>query len=116
MSGISYEDSLERYRSLVAEFSGIEVKGKANPYTSMNGNMFSFLDKSGALCLRYSKADRSAFVDEHKSAPVEQYGAIMKEYVKVPEHIAAVPTALRACFEKCVTYAESLPAKATNRR
>ena len=115
MSGVIYEDALKRYRSLVAGFSGIEVKGKANPYTSMNGNMFSFLDKSGAICLRYSEADRSAFVDEHKSAPVEQYGAVMKEYVELPKHIAVDPTALSACFEKCITYAMSLPAKATTR-
>jgi|LGVF01.2.fsa_nt_gb hypothetical protein len=49
-------------------------------------------------------------------APIKHYGVIMKEYVKVQEHIAADPTALRACFEKCITNAELQPAKAARRR
>ncbi len=115
MAAVGYEDALARYRLVVSNFPGVEVKGKANPYTSLNGNMFSFLDKSGSLCLRYPKADRVAFLEEHKLPPVTQYGAIMKEYVSVPAHIAADPTALNACFETCVTYAKSLPVKATKR-
>ena len=45
----SYADALTRYRILMSQLDGTEVKGKANPYTSMNGNMFSFLDKAGVL-------------------------------------------------------------------
>ena len=107
---------LKRYREVFEKIPGIEVKKKANPDTSMNGNMFSFLDKSGALCLRFSKADRSAVMDKHQLEPAEQHGAIMKEYVGVLEHIAVDPNALRTCFEKFVAYALSLPAKATKRR
>lgn len=33
------------YEKMVASQPGVEGKGKANPYTSMNGNMDSFITK-----------------------------------------------------------------------
>ncbi|MCR9238000.1 MAG: hypothetical protein NXI17_15135 [Alphaproteobacteria bacterium] len=116
MSDTDYAAALARYRAMMDAFPDIVVKGKANPYTSMNGNMFSFLDKTGMLCLRLSKAERTDFVEAYGTAPVEQYGAIMKEYVAVPEDLASDPSALQGWFEKSTAYAATLPAKATKRR
>ena len=115
MPKTSYAVALERYRSLVTEFPDLQVKGKANPYTSMNGNMFSFLDKEGRLCLRLSKTDQAAFNDKFGTGPVEQYGAIMRGYVEVPAALAADTSALRGWFEKCLENAHSLPAKPTKK-
>lgn len=111
MTTNDYKQALERYRAIVDASGHDAVKGKANPYTSIKGNMFSFLDESGTLCLRLSKADREAFVRHYRTDPVVQYGAVMKEYVTVPECLAEDRDAVQACFEKCLSYAASLPAK-----
>ena len=42
-------ERLELYEKLVARLPDVERKGAAMPYTSWNGNMFSFLDKEGKL-------------------------------------------------------------------
>lgn len=112
----AYADALARYQSLVADATGDKVKGKANPYTSMNGNMFSFLDKTGTLCLRLSGEDRNAFVAAFSTGLVVQYGAVMKEYVAVPSELAADLSALEDWFSKCLTCAQSLPAKPTRKK
>ncbi len=103
--------NLEAYRSLVVRFFDDKVKGKANPYTSMNGNMYSFLDKTGVVCLRIPKDRRAAFMEQFGTGPVEQYGAIMKEYVALPGSLLADPEALKDVFSDCLAYARSLPKK-----
>ena len=115
-SKTAYADALERYRELVADATNEKVKGKANPYTSMNGNMFSFLDKAGTLCIRLSDEDRAAFGADFESGPVVQYGAVMKEYVSVPPQVLADPDALKGWFAKCLAYAQTLPARATTKK
>ncbi len=49
---------LKIYTALVDEYDNIQVKGKKTAYTAMNGNMFSFLDAAGLLCIRLSKEDK----------------------------------------------------------
>lgn len=112
---MTYEDALENYKSLAESELGEKVKGKANPYTSMNGNMFSFLDKEGTLCLRLSKDDVSAFMAEHDIPPVEQYGAVMEDYVSIPHPVLDDQKRLKEVFSKCLDNAKSLPAKPTKK-
>ena len=40
-------DKLALYDKLIETNTMIERKGKTTPYTSLNGHMFSFLDKTG---------------------------------------------------------------------
>ena len=47
------QDRLDLYESLVARFPDIKRKGAKNPYTSVNGHMFSFLSQNGVLALRF---------------------------------------------------------------
>ncbi len=108
------EDRLGCYRKLAALF-GLTVKGKANPYTAINGNMFTFLDKSGVLCLRLPKAEREVFMQAHGTGPVEQYGTVMKEYVSVPEAMLSDEALLRVSFAQSLDYARSLKPKPTKR-
>lgn len=115
-SQTAYSGALERYRKLVADATGEKVRGKANPYTSMNGNMFSFLDKAGTLCLRLSDEDRAAFFTTFEVGPVVQYGAVMKEYVSMPPQVVADPVALQGWFSRCLAYARTLPAKPTRKK
>ncbi len=111
----SYADRLGAYEALVATQPGVERKGKKNPYTSMNGNMFSFLAQDGTICLRLSKEDRDTFVATYKTEPVEQYGAVMQEYVAVPDSLMSDLARLAGLFEKSVGYAKSLKPKPTKR-
>lgn len=110
-----YESQLAVYEAMVAAQPGIERKGKKMPYTSMNGNMFSFLDPDGAICARLPIAEVAAFQAEHGTEPVVQYGAVMKEYVAVPDAIVADAAARDALFARSVAYAETLKPKPTKR-
>ncbi len=66
---------------------GEDHKGAANPYSSLNGNMFSFLGKEGELALRLGKPEREEFVATYESHLAVSYETIMKEYVAVPDHM-----------------------------
>ena len=115
MSDTDYQDALERYRKVVAEFPGLKVKGKANPYTSMNGNMFSFVSPEGDFALRFQKADREAFLDRFPDAVVVQYDTVMKDYVGLPDEVVEDGEELRRLFALCVEQARALKPKATTR-
>lgn len=104
-----YEALLERYRAIVDTVPDVELKGKTMPYTSMNGNMFSFLGKDGVLAFRLSKEDRSVFLEDHPNAIVEQYGAVMKDYVDVTDLVDG--PAIEALFAEVVENARTLKPK-----
>lgn len=82
-----YQTNLELYEALVATNPEVDRKGKTMLYTSRNGHMFSFLDKQGVMALRLPKEARETFLVEFQSSLSEQYGAIMKEYVNIPQKL-----------------------------
>ena len=49
-------DLIERYEAAIAASERVERKGKANPYTSANGHMFSQINKDYQLGIRLPKA------------------------------------------------------------
>ena len=59
-------EQLEQYEKLVQTILELERKGKKTPYTSLNGHMFSFMDKEGVLSLRLSTEGRTAFIEKYK--------------------------------------------------
>lgn len=61
-SSYPHAEVLELYERLVANIPDLQRKGNANPYTSLNGHMFTFLDKEGKLSLRMNKEDRQGLV------------------------------------------------------
>ncbi len=77
-------DRLALYEELVASVEGVERKGAANPYTSRNGHMTSFIDKDGEVSIRLDGADREAFIEQYDSRISMQYGKQMKEFAVVP--------------------------------
>jgi hypothetical protein len=56
------QDVLDRYDRLIATQPDVQRKGASVPYTSLNGNMFSFLTPDGHLALRLPSPDREAFL------------------------------------------------------
>lgn len=107
---------LALYDRLVASRPHVERKGRAMPYTSVNGNMFSFLTKTGALALRLSAEAREAFLKQHEACLCEQHGTVLTEYVQVPDKLLNDTNTLLAYFDASLAYAQSLKPKATRRR
>ena len=108
-------EKVAQFDKLVASIPRIERKGAGFPYTAVNGNMFSLLRPDGVLCLRLSDNDRARFVAKYKTAPVVMYGAVMKEYVAVPDTLLENAAEMKRYFKLSVDYAESLKPKATKR-
>lgn len=103
--------NLEAYRDLVDRYFGDTVKGKANPYTSMSGNMYSFLDDIGRICLRMQEDDRARYAAALGTPPVKQYGATMKGYVAIPEDELSNEHLLQEMFDLCLQHARTLKKK-----
>ena len=101
------------YEKLVASNASVDRKGAANPYTSVNGNMFSQLLPSGRLSLRLPADEREAFLKKYKTKLVEQYGVVMKEYVEVPDALLAKTAEIKKYFDISYDYALSLKPKPT---
>ena len=100
------------YDQLIATHPEIERKGAANPYTSLNCNMFTLLHES-RLAIRLPAAEREKFLKKHKTKLFEAYGAVMKEYVAVPDALLKNARELQKYLEISFEYAKSLKPKAT---
>lgn len=108
-------DKVELYEKLVATITGVERKGAANPYTSVNGNMFSQLLPSGRVSLRLPEKELEAFIKKFKAKNTEQYGIVQKEYVEVPDALLDDIAKLKKYFAMSYEYASSLKPKPTKR-
>ncbi|MEM7372091.1 MAG: hypothetical protein AAF587_25970 [Bacteroidota bacterium] len=109
-------DKLAAYDRLIEAHPDIERKGKNSPYTSLNGHMFSYLSKEGIMGLRLGKEEREAFLIEFDTSLYEQHGAVMKEYVSIPDHLLEDTEALMPYLEKSLLYIQSLKPKPTKRK
>jgi len=110
------QTGLAHYQDLVTRHFADKVKGKANRYTSINGNMYSFLDRDGTICLRLSEVGKKAFNEKHGTSDVIQYGSVMRGYVAPPDALYADKAAVTAVFQECLATARALPAKPTKRK
>lgn len=108
--------NLEWYEKLVATNPKVERKGATMPYTSLNGHMFSFLTKTGKLALRLPTEERDAFLKTYKTKLCEQYGAVLKEYVEVPDALLKKTQELKKFFDMSYAYVGSLKPKPTQRK
>jgi hypothetical protein len=88
---------LAAYDRLIATVPGIVRKGASIPYTSVNGNMFSYLFGEGQLALRLSPADREAFLARFAMSLHEAHGIVQKEYVDVPDALLEDTHQLGSC-------------------
>jgi TfoX/Sxy family transcriptional regulator of competence genes len=103
------------YDKLIATIPELERRGDANPYTSLNGNMFTLLHQS-RLAIRLPEAERDAFQKKYKTTLFEAYGTVMKEYVAVPDALLANTKELKPYLAQSYTYAKTLKPKATTRK
>jgi len=110
-------DKVALYEKLLASIPEIERKGADNPYTSINGNMFSLLHSpEGRLALRLSEKDRDQFLKKYKTSLFEAYGIVMKEYVAVPDSLLKKTRELQKYLELSYAYAKQLKPKPTKKK
>lgn len=103
------------YDELIATNPEIERKGDNNPYTSLNGNMFTLLHQS-RLAIRLPGAEREKFIKKYKTGLFEAYGAVMKEYVAVPDGLLESTKELRKYLDLSFEYAKKLGPKPTKKK
>jgi hypothetical protein len=108
-------DKVALYERLIATNPRVERKGATMPYTSLNGNMFSFLMKTGRVGLRLPEAEREAFIKKYKTKLVKQYGIVQREYVEVPDGLLAKTPELKKYFDASYEYVSSLKPKPTTK-
>ena len=103
---------LELYRQLIDKHPEIELKGgKKLPYTSHNGNMFTQLTKAGKVGLRLGKSEREDFIQKYDTKLLESYGAVLKEYVEVPDDLLLNPDELFPYLDMSWQYVQTLKPK-----
>ncbi|WP_136464853.1 hypothetical protein [Flagellimonas onchidii] len=102
---------LKIYDELVALNPNFERKGKTMPYTSANGYMFSLLNKEDELGIRLSKEDQAEFNQVFGAVPFKSHGAVLKEYVLIPETLLTDGITLGKYLQKGFEYVMSLPPK-----
>jgi TfoX/Sxy family transcriptional regulator of competence genes len=109
-------DALSHYEKLIATNPNVERKGATMPYTSFNGHMFSFLTKTGKLALRLPEEERVAFLKKYKTSRCEQHGAVLKEYVEVPDALLRKTQELKRFFDRSYEHVASLKPKSAKKK
>jgi TfoX/Sxy family transcriptional regulator of competence genes len=107
--------SVVLYDKLIATNPSIERKGDANPYTSLNGNMFTLLYQS-RLAIRLPEVERDKFLKKYKTTLFEAYGAVMQEYVSVPDALLENTKELQKYLDASYEYAKTLKPKPTKKK
>jgi hypothetical protein len=109
--------NLALYEKLIATNPKIERKGANNPYTSLNGNMFTYMDpNSGLVAIRLPEGEREEFLKKYKTKLFEAYGAVMKEYVTVPDALLEKTKELQKYLALSYEYAKTLKPKPTKKK
>jgi hypothetical protein len=111
---VGYEEAKAPYAHLVATIQEAQLKGAKMPYTSMNGNMYSYLGENG-LALRLPSGVREEFLAKYQTTLYHTYGIVQKEYVTVPDHLLANTDELTPYFQISFDYAKTLKPKPTKR-
>ena len=105
------------YEKALSVLPEVERKGANNPYTSINGNMFSILlAPEGRMGLRLPAEAREQFLKKYKTSLLEAYGVVMKEYVAVPDALLKKTKELQQHFRDSYAYAQTLKPKATKKK
>jgi hypothetical protein len=110
-------EALSQYSAVVSATRGAELKGATTPYTSLNGNMYSFLDKTGTLAIRLGKPEREALIAAFGGGLyLHESGVVMKEYVALPAAVLRDTKQAAGYLAQSLTYAKTLKPKPTAKK
>ena len=107
---------VQSYEKLIATIPELERKGDVNPYTAINGNMFTLLHQSERLAIRLPEDTREEFLKKYKTKLFEAYGAVMREYVAVPDAMLGKTNELKNYLAASYEYAKALRPKPTKKK
>ena len=105
------EQKIAIYDAVIEQCPRFERKGKANPYTSSNGHMFSQINKDGQLGIRFSKEQQQAYIKELETGPFLSYGSVMRGYVLMPDWIWEDEAKMAALLNEAYDFVNSLEPK-----
>ena len=88
---------------------GFERKGKANPYTSANGHMFSQINKDDQLGIRLPKPSQKALLEAYAAGPFKSYGASMRDYVCLTDEMLADEALVTSLLEEGFAFVSAMP-------
>ena len=111
---MDHEEAKARYAELVATIDEAQLKGAKMPYTSMNGNMYSYLGENG-VGLRLPADIREEFLARYQTTLYQANGMVQKEYVTVPAELLAKNDQIAPYFRVSFDYAKTLKPKAAKR-
>ena len=103
------DDLIERFEKAIADAPGVERKGKANPYTSANGHMFSQINKDDQLGIRLPKPRQKALLEEFGAGPFKSYGATMRDYVCLTEEMLTAPGLISSLLAEGLAFVSAMP-------
>ncbi len=109
-------ERVEIYDRLIDAHPAIERKGAANHYTSVNGHMFSCINKVGDIAVRLSKEERAAFMEKYSAELLVSYNTVMKEYVVVPDEVLFDVDTFMMYLNMSFDYVSSLKPNPTTRK
>jgi TfoX/Sxy family transcriptional regulator of competence genes len=109
-------EQVAQYDALIASIPELERKGAVNPYTAVNGNMFTLLSQSQTLAIRLPEKAREEFLAKYQTTLFEAYGAVMREYVLVPDWMLSEGTELREYVRASYDYAKTLRPKPSKKK
>jgi TfoX/Sxy family transcriptional regulator of competence genes len=109
-------DKLALFDKLIAAHPEIERKGANNAYAAVNGNMFLLMQPTGTLAMRLPEGVREEFLKKYKTKLYEAYGAVMKEYVTVPDALLGKTKELQKYLELSYEYAKGLKPKPSKKK
>jgi hypothetical protein len=109
------QHALEIYEELIIKHPEIKRKGKRLPYTSIKGNMFSFISKEGHIGLRFSEESVHNYMDTYGFVKFVQNDKVMEDYVQIPDDFLENEL-LDELFTECCEYAATLQAKPQSKK
>ena len=109
------QENLKQFEFAVSLVPEMELKGRNMWYTSMNGNMYTYMGKEGIVGIRLGKEEYNAFRERFQVGDLKSHGAVMKEYVPIPQELFEDTETLKRYMEMTHDYAKTLPPKPTKK-
>jgi hypothetical protein len=106
---------LAAFEAMIAAVPGVERKGAAMPYVSVNGNMYAMISKTNVIGIRLGKDDLAAFMAAGGQPFEGTPGFINTEYGGVPASMLSNSRMLGKWFKASHAFASGLKPKKTTR-
>lgn len=103
------DDLINLYESAIAVSDKAQRKGKANPYTSTNGHMFSQINKDNEIGVRLPKPRQKDLLEQYGAGPFKSYGATMRDYVRLTDEMLDEPGLLTRLLDEGFDFVAAMP-------